>query len=118
MRRVLYTWTVLLATAFLALAQGQDKFPTGTYTAGPFTLSLGTDGVHTVSTEGKVVVKGAYKVENDQVTFTDQEGEFACTGQTGKYKWSFDSKNLSFTKVQDDCEGRSQGLSAQPWVKK
>jgi hypothetical protein len=105
---------VLLLSSGLA----QDKFPTGTFAGGSFTISLGADKVHTVSTEGRVVVKGTYVVEKDQITFTDQEGEFACPGQPGKYKWAFDGKSLSFTKVEDNCDGRVQGLTAQPWVKK
>ena len=99
-------------------ANAQEKFPTGMFAGGAFTITFATDGVHTVSTEGKVVVKGTYTVEKDQLTFTDKEGDFACVGQVGKYKWAYDGKSLSFTKVQDECEGRVQGLTAQPWVKK
>lgn len=113
-----------VASAFLGVllmlpsVKGQEKFPTGTYTGGAFTLSVGDDGIHTVSTEGKVVVKGNYVVAKDQITFTDKEGDYACVGQAGTYKWAFDGKALSFTKVEDQCDGRVQGLTAQAWVKK
>lgn len=116
---VLYSLTSLLAMPLLFWSvRGQEKFPTGTYAGGGFELALGADGVHTVSQDGKVVVKGNYVVDKDQITFNDKEGDFACLGQTGKYKWAFDGKNLSFTKVQDECDGRGQGLTAQAWVKK
>ena len=71
-----------LAIAFLGItlllwsANAQEKFPTGMFAGGAFTLTFATDGVHTVSTEGKVVVKGTYSVEKDQITLTDKEGDF------------------------------------------
>ena len=109
---------MLAVLVVLPIARAQDKFPTGTYTGGAFTLSVGADGVHTVSTEGKVVVKGTYVVDKDKISFTDKEGDFACLGQTGTYKWASDGKTLSFTKVEDECEGRAQGLGGQPWARK
>jgi hypothetical protein len=39
--------------------------------------------------------------------------EEGCAGE-GKYKWSFDGKVLSFTKIADDCEGRVMALTARP----
>ena len=111
-----------LLIAFLGLllsyAWAQEKFPTGTFTGGEYTLSFSADGVHTVSTGDKVVVKGNYTVNANEISIVDKEGDFACIGQTGKYTWKLDGKNLSFTKVSDDCDGRVQGLTAQPWVKK
>jgi len=39
--------------------------------------------------------------------------EKGCAGE-GKYKWGFDGKALSFTKIADDCEGRAMALTAKP----
>ena len=114
-----YSLAFLLAMPLLSSSvQGQAKFPTGTYSGGPYEVAFSADGVHTVSNEGKVVVKGTYVVDKDQISLTDKEGDFACVGQTGTYKWAFDGKNLSFIKVEDACDGRVQGLTGQPWVKK
>src|SRR5215831_6602620 len=80
----------------------QDKFPTGAFVAGEFTLTFNGDGSYTVSAQDKVVVKGTHKVSNDEITFTDSEGEYACgADKPGKYKWKFDGKALTFTKVAD-----------------
>jgi len=116
---LLYSLASLLAMPLLfSSIRGQEKFPTGTYTGGGFELAFGADGVFTVSQNAKAVVKGNYVIEKDQITLNDKEGDFACLGQPGKYTWAFDGKNLSFTKVEDECGGRVQALPAQPWTKK
>jgi hypothetical protein len=49
---------------------------------------------------------------------TDKEGEYACNAAaTGKYKWKFDGKSLTFNVIEDDCDGRKGGLTSQPFNK-
>jgi predicted lipoprotein with Yx(FWY)xxD motif len=97
----------------------QDKFPIGTYVGGSFTMTFNSDGSHSVSANEKVVVKRTYTVTQDQIVFTDKEGEYACKGaETGRYNWKYDGKALTFSKLEDDCEGRINGLTGQAWEKK
>ena len=107
----------LLCQAPLAVSRAQDKFPTGSFAAGMFTITFNSDGSHSVSADDKIVVKGTYNVEQDQLVLTDKEGEYACA-ETGKYKWKYDGKALTLTKVEDECEGRMTALTGQPLVKK
>jgi len=107
----------LLCEAPLAVTRAQDKFPTGSFAAGMFTITFNSDGSHSVSADDKIVVKGTYNVEQDQLILTDKEGEYACDGP-GKYKWKYDGKALALSKVEDECEGRMAALTGQPLVKK
>jgi hypothetical protein len=116
---VLSTLTSLICVSSICETRAQDKFPIGTYVGGSFTLTFNSDGGHSVSVNEKVAVKGNYTVSGDQIAFTDKEGEFACTGtEAGKYKWKYDGKALTFSKLEDDCDGRINGLTGQPWEKK
>ena len=116
---VLSALTSLICVSSICETRAQDKFPIGTYVGGSFTLTFNSDGGHSVSVNEKVAVKGTYTVTGDQIAFTDKEGEFACTGtEAGKYRWKYDGKALTFSKLEDDCDGRINGLTGQPWEKK
>jgi hypothetical protein len=66
---------------------------------------------------GKTLVEGAYKVTKDQIEFTDEKGPFAAKdAKPGKYKWKLEEKKLNFTKVEDESEGRSKGISGTTWT--
>jgi len=114
-KSILALLACLLCTAIYA----DDKFPTGAFQAGYFTLTFVGDGSYTVAAEDKIVVKGTYTVSQDEIAFKDTEGEYACVqDKPGKYKWKYDGKALTFSKVEDECDGRSQALPVQPFVKK
>jgi hypothetical protein len=104
-------------TAVISIALAQAKFPTGSYSNRQFTITFNDDGTHTVSADGAVAVKGGYTVTNDQIVLLDKEGQYACEGMPGKYRWKVEDKNLKFEKIEDDCDGRSGALSGQTWVK-
>ncbi|HJQ69823.1 MAG TPA: hypothetical protein VKA70_12660 [Blastocatellia bacterium] len=113
----------LVATLFTSLsyarAAADDKFPTGKFIVGPFTVSFESDGKMNVSREGEIVVEGVYTVENDRVTITDKRGPMACLDQgPGKFQWKFDGKALTFKLIEDVCEGRAGALTSQPLNKK
>jgi hypothetical protein len=107
----------VLCISLFSLAVAQKKFPTGRYASGEFEITFNDDQTHTVSADGKVVVKGSYTVTEDQIVITDKEGDFACPG-AGKYKWKVEGTSLKFEKVEDDCDGRATALSGSTWVKK
>lgn len=103
-------------TAF-APVRAQPKFPTGSYVAGSLTLTFDENGTHSVSESDRVVVRGTYTVKGNEIVFTDNEGELACS-ETGRYQWQYDGKALTFKAVLDDCGGRVDGLTGQSWIRK
>ncbi len=114
---------VLVASLFTSLssarAYGDDKFPTGKFMAGPFTVSFEADGKMSVSREGEIVVEGVFVLDKDQITFTDKRGPMACIDAgPGKFQWKFDGKALTFKVVEDPCGGRANALTGQPLTKK
>jgi hypothetical protein len=116
---LLCTMACLLCVAPITTTLAQDKFPTGSFVGGMFTLTFNSDGSHTVSAQEKTVVKGTHTVTQDEIVFTDKEGEYACSeAMKGKYKWKYDGKALTFSKLEDECEGRVNGLTGQPFAKK
>jgi hypothetical protein len=112
---------LVFAGALVSYATGaafaQNKFPIGTYSSGEFIVTFAADGNHSFAMNGEVMVKGAYVIKDNVIELTDLEGQFACSGVTGKYKWKAQEKSLSFEKVADECEGRA-GALAQTWTKK
>ena len=34
----------------------------------------------------------------------------------GKYKWKLEDKTLSFTRIEDESEGRSKGVTGTTWT--
>lgn len=110
---------VLLALDTMA---GTGDFKKGTYsvTAGGSKWSIKYDDNSrvTVSRDGSTVVEGTYKVTGDLLEVTDEKGPMACGGEqkTGKYKWKLEGKNLTLTKVDDECGGRANALTAQAWA--
>jgi hypothetical protein len=112
-------WLIVLVA--LATAVNAQGFKTGTYSntaAGTkWSLKFDETGKVTVISNGEIVVESRYKVKGDELEVTDEKGPMACDkAQTGKYKWKLDGKKLSLTKVSDECDGRSAGLTSQTWV--
>ena len=109
----------LLVSFMCALGNAQDKFPTGKYGVGEFTISFGTDGTTTVRRQADIVVEGVYSVTKDEITITDKRGPMACIDAgPGKFQWKFDGKTLTLKTIEDKCGGRASALTSQPLVKK
>ena len=113
----------LVATIFTSLSLARtyvdDKFPTGQFIVGPFTVSFESDGKMSVSREGEIVVEGLYTVEKDRITLTDKRGPMACIDAgPGKFQWKFDGKALTFKLIEDTCEGRAGALTSRPLTRK
>ena len=120
---------VAAALAFLGLGlsspAGAAEFPTGTFTVKDsggtaWAVSFDGKGKVTVARASKEVVEGTYKVNKDEIEFTDEKGPFAGTGdaKTGTYKWQLEDGKLTFTKVKDESGGRSRVLTAGAWQRK
>jgi hypothetical protein len=69
------------------------------------------------SEDGKVLVTGTYKVSKSQIEFTDETGPLASKeAKPGKYEWKLESDKLTFSKIEDESEGRSRALTRIPWT--
>jgi hypothetical protein len=112
--------TVFVLPAALAGDVGDLK---GTFSAKlgdeeNWTIRFDGKGKFTVARAKKEVVAGTYKIAKDEVEFTDESGELAYKGVTGKYEWKLDTNKLTFKKVADNAEGREKALTGATWTKK
>jgi hypothetical protein len=108
---------VLLAGAAAQVAQ----FPKGTFSASirgeKVTLAFDGKDKFTVKRQDEVLVEGTYKAAKEQIEFTDVKGPIASpAAKPGKYQWKLEGKKLTFTKVEDESEGRAKSLTAEAWV--
>lgn len=109
-------WLFAVATNLFAA-----DFPKGTYASGEYTIVFADKGQFRVLTGEEVVVEGEYAVKGEQLTLTDKSGRLACKGEgvaTATYGWKVEGENLTLTKMEDQCTGRSAGLTAGPWKRK
>jgi hypothetical protein len=87
--------------------------------AGIWTIGLGTDGIMTVSAPASFdgVLSGIlYRVEGDRFR-TNLFVQDVCSGAPVVYLWAEDGGELSFTPVNDPCEGRVALLASAPWTR-
>lgn len=88
---------------------------------GKWQLTLAEGNKYQISKDGEIVVEGRFTLVKEQLTLTDEKGVLACTQppgmETGTYKWISRQKELIFTKVEDECEGRISVLTLHSWLK-
>ncbi|SIO67731.1 hypothetical protein SAMN05444166_8433 [Singulisphaera sp. GP187] len=117
LRHAAFTTLILLT----ATASATD-FPQGTIAAElggtQWTIRFEDGGTYTVSRGEDVVAEGKYTVKKDEIEMTDDQGSRAESGKTGKYTWKLVGKKLTFTKVEDEAEGRVSALTNGPWTLK
>jgi|SRR5215216_2157787 len=112
-----------LCLLFAVLASAAASFPQGTFTSkdprgSVWALTFDGKGQFTVTQNGEDGVQGTYKVTKDKIEFMDQKGPLAEAGKVGTYTWKLAGKSLTFTKIKDEAEGRSQSLTGGPWERK
>ena len=107
----------LVAVSNVAFA---DAFPPGTYEAGNVAMTFDGKGHYTITQGSALKVSGEYTVTGDEIALTDQQGPWKCPkGQlTGSYHWEATLTGLAFTKMADECEGRSVPMTTGPWKHK
>ena len=113
-------YSLTLGSIPTALA-GPAAFPTGKYLAGQFAVEFNEKGQVRFTQGDSVLVEGEFSAKTDTISLTDRSGPMACldAGQeTGTYRWKIEGGALTFTKVDDRCDGRSQDLTAQAWRRK
>lgn len=88
---------------------------------GKWQMTLSNEKKYQISRDGNMLVQGSFSVSAEKLTVTDEDGVLACTAQpgteTGTYKWAYKDEKLSFTAVDDKCEGRRFVLSLRSWQK-
>ena len=67
--------------------------------------------------DGKLLVAGTYKATKNQIEFKDEKGPISSKdAKPGKYEWTLESDKLNFTVVEDESEGRRNGLTRPTWT--
>jgi hypothetical protein len=88
---------------------------------GKWELTFAKGNIYQIAKDGTLVVEGQLTSAREQLKLTDERGALACTQQpgmeTGTYKWSYQQQELTFTAVEDKCEGRRAVLTLHPWRK-
>jgi len=97
-----------------------SSFPPGSYQAagGALVVTFTGDGKFSVKRpNGGPIAAGTYTIDSDQIVLTEthdgEDGNRMCE-EPGEYRWKFDGKALSFSKVVDGCEGRVRALTLGP----
>jgi hypothetical protein len=83
------------------------------------TLHIKLDSSFVTTSNGDVVLRSVCKIVADTLSFTDYDGQYACTTGTGKYKISLsdDTNNLTLTLIDDACDGRANAINKQKWIR-
>jgi len=106
----------MIAVPFVVAA---PTFPTGTYKAGEISIQFDDHGHVRVGQGDHILVEGQFVVSADQIKLTDESGPMACSKgeETGSYRWKYEGEALSFSKLDDPCDGRSGDLLGRQWKK-
>jgi hypothetical protein len=96
-------------------------FPTGTFTAtdsdGQWRLIFNADSSFTLAVNGVPVASvGRYIVSQNQIVLSDNSAPCVGSGD-GTYKWAFNTPNLTFTVVSDNCVKRRNTQTSNTWRK-
>ena len=95
------------------------EFPKGTYASTQngvkWELKFDDNGKFTTMRNDRPVVQSTYKVNKDQIEFTDEAGSMAARGMPATYKWKLENKTLTLTKVEDNVKDRVIGLTRGTW---
>jgi hypothetical protein len=91
-----------------------DVPPEGKDLVGIWEIMLSEQNQFTASKSGEIQSRGTYLVQNDHVSFADQDGPNACPKEqaAGTYQVSYDVDTVTFTAVDDQCAGRKIILSS------
>lgn len=115
---------LLASAAFHLQAQSIDNKNWKAYMAEPFndtlTLHIKSDSSFVTTSSGELLVQSSVKITGDLLTITDYSTtQYSCPDATGKYKInvSKDGNSVTFTLIEDPCEGRAQALNGLKWVK-
>ena len=111
------------ATSYLQ-AQSINNKNWKAYLAEPFndtlTIHIQSDSSFVTTSSGEVLVQTRCTITGDIFTLADYSStQYSCPDVTGKYKinLSKDGNSVTFTLIEDSCEGRAQALNGLMWVR-
>lgn len=78
-------------------------------------LHITNDSSFVTTSNGDTVVRSVCKMSDDTLLLSDYDGQYACTGVTGKYKVSFDNDVMTTVLIDDACEGRAGSINNLKW---
>ena len=96
-------------------AKGGKHALVGAWTNGMGTLNIMPGGhFAAVFGNGLAMGVGTYAVDGDQLTVADIDGFNACeTGAT--YTFEVSGADVTFAKIEDPCEGRTEAMDGSTW---
>ena len=114
---------VIFCFGLISIVNASDfpkaAFTTTTSDGNVWVLKFQNDGKFDVTQNGEDAVEGKYKVSKTQIEFVHETGPLAePDAKTGTYQWEYKDDKLTFDKISDTAEGRSQTLTSGPWDKK
>jgi flagellar biosynthesis protein FliQ len=87
---------------------------------GEWMITLAEDRGYRIAKNGQALVEGHFVSSAEQIKFTDEAGDLACTQASGmrggSYEWSYQNHKLTFIPVTDNCEARRFVLGIHPWT--
>jgi hypothetical protein len=117
---------LLLLGAMSSKAQAPAQFPVLVNTSwktfiseisDTLTLHIKQDSSWVTNSSGQTVVKSVCKVAKDTISMRDVDGMYACPDAEGVYTIKVMDNLLSFTLVNDGCQGRAGSLPGSKWMK-
>lgn len=114
--KTIFLFLILAALSMNVKAQlSGKKFELNMEQMGTFKLEF-KDTTYTLTNPmGEVGVKGTYEIKTNTILFIDKEGQMACPEENiGKYKFTFENKELQMELVEDSCTGRPN-MAAKAW---
>jgi hypothetical protein len=79
-------------------------------------LHFKKDSFFVTNKNNDLLVRSFLKVSKDTITITDVEGEYMCPQADGIYKFAITGDNLSFTLINDPCDGRN-AITDVKWIR-
>jgi hypothetical protein len=118
-RSIIIRTISVMSMIAMAVAVAAPAFPTGTFKAGDISIQFDDHGHVKVSEGDHTLVDGRFVANADQIKLTDESGPMACPKDeaTGSYRWKYEGEALSFSSLDDRCDGRSGDLSGRQWKK-
>lgn len=104
---------------YVALLTPQDNVTGAPPLAGRWKLDMTGRERSSLYLNDRLVVTHAYIQSEEQITFSDLFGSYACDddGQSAIYNWTMQNQSLTFRKIRDDCTQRVRLMESHPWIK-
>jgi hypothetical protein len=110
----------VIAGTYEALIPKDQPAVRQNHLAGRWTIGLGTNGIMTVSAPSSFtgVLSGSlYQIQGDRFRTNLFVQDICSNLPLATYRWIRSGTKLSFTPIDDPCEGRVAMLTSAPWTR-